>query len=88
MSVSHVSNRRFLFFFFADPTSSQQPVKSLRERRPTDLPVLDLYSVAREEGEGMETTDTDSVSSANTHIASLEQLLGSSDLKTGKCSGL
>ncbi|XP_077338748.1 GRIP and coiled-coil domain-containing protein 2 isoform X3 [Lithobates pipiens] len=63
------------------PTGSQQPVKSLRERRPTDL-VLDLYSVAREEGEGMETTDTDSVSSANTHIASLEQLLSSSDLKT------
>ncbi|XP_018423696.1 PREDICTED: GRIP and coiled-coil domain-containing protein 2, partial [Nanorana parkeri] len=63
-------------------TSQQQPVKSLRERRPTDLPVLDLYSVAREEGEGMETTDTDSVSSANTHIASLEQLLSSSDLKT------
>ncbi|XP_040192396.1 GRIP and coiled-coil domain-containing protein 2 [Rana temporaria] len=64
-----------------NPTGSQQPVKSLRERRPNDL-VLDLYSVAREEGEGMETTDTDSVSSANTHIASLEQLLGSSDLKT------
>ncbi|KAM5179872.1 GRIP and coiled-coil domain-containing protein 2 [Mantella aurantiaca] len=65
-----------------NPTGSQQPVKSLRERRPADLPVLDLYSVAREEGEGMETTDTDSVSSANTHIASLEQLLSSSDLKT------
>lgn len=63
------------------PTGSQQPVKSLRERRPTDL-VLDLYSVAREEGEGMETTDTDSVSSANTHIASLEQLLSTPDLKT------
>nr|DBA33256.1 TPA: hypothetical protein GDO54_000969 [Pyxicephalus adspersus] len=62
--------------------SLQQTVKSLRERRPTDLPLLDLYSVAREEGEGMETTDTDSVSSANTHIASLEQLLSSSDLKS------
>ncbi|KAM4795941.1 GRIP and coiled-coil domain-containing protein 2 [Rhinophrynus dorsalis] len=62
-------------------TGFQQPLKGLRERRPTDLPLLDLYSVAREDGEGMEMTDTESVSSASTHIASFEQLLSSSEAK-------
>ncbi|MEE6470262.1 hypothetical protein FKM82_008908 [Ascaphus truei] len=62
-------------------TSSQQPLKGFRERRPADLPLLDLYSVAREEGEGMETTDTESVSSASTYVASLEQLLHSSEAR-------
>ncbi|KAM6419097.1 GRIP and coiled-coil domain-containing protein 2 isoform 3-T3 [Pluvialis apricaria] len=36
---------------------------------------------AREEGEGMETTDTESVSSASTYVPSLEQLLNSSEAK-------
>ncbi|XP_033930285.1 GRIP and coiled-coil domain-containing protein 2 isoform X1 [Melopsittacus undulatus] len=36
---------------------------------------------AREEGEGMETTDTESVSSASTYIPSLEQLLNSPEEK-------
>lgn len=63
------------------PASSHQPSKSLRERRTTDLPLLDMHTVAREEGEGMETTDSESVSSAGTHIQSLEQLLSSPDTK-------
>ncbi|XP_075192565.1 GRIP and coiled-coil domain-containing protein 2 isoform X2 [Anomaloglossus baeobatrachus] len=63
-------------------TGSQQPVRSSRERRPADLHILDLYSIAREEGEGMETTDNESVSSASTYVATLEQLLSSSDSKT------
>lgn len=63
------------------PASSHQPSKSLRERRTTDLPLLDMHTVAREEGEGMETTDSESVSSAGTHIQSLEQLLSSPDSK-------
>nr|XP_033804534.1 GRIP and coiled-coil domain-containing protein 2 isoform X2 [Geotrypetes seraphini] len=61
--------------------SSHQPVKNLRERRNPDLPLLDMYTVAREEGEGMETTETESVSSASTHVPSLEQLLNSPEAK-------
>ncbi|XP_036926564.1 GRIP and coiled-coil domain-containing protein 2 isoform X2 [Sturnira hondurensis] len=63
------------------PASSHQPVKNLREKRNTDLPLLDIHCVTREEGEGMETTDTESVSSAGTHIQSLEWLLNSSETK-------
>ncbi|XP_016057334.1 PREDICTED: GRIP and coiled-coil domain-containing protein 2 [Miniopterus natalensis] len=63
------------------PASFHQPVKNLRERRNTDLPLLDMHSVTREEGEGMETTDTESVSSAGTHTQSLEQLLNSPETK-------
>ncbi|KAM5322085.1 GRIP and coiled-coil domain-containing protein 2 isoform 1-T1 [Glossophaga mutica] len=63
------------------PASSHQPVKNLREKRSTELPLLDMHCVTREEGEGMETTDTESVSSAGTHIQSLEQLLNSSETK-------
>ncbi|KAM3935491.1 GRIP and coiled-coil domain-containing protein 2 [Leptodactylus fuscus] len=64
------------------PSGSQQPLKNSRERRPADLHILDLYSIAREEGEGMETTDNESVSSASTHVATLEQLLSSPESKT------
>ncbi|KAM7098726.1 GRIP and coiled-coil domain-containing protein 2 isoform 1-T1 [Molossus nigricans] len=63
------------------PASFHQPVKNLRERRNTDLPLLDMHGVAREEGEGMETTETESVSSAGTHPPSLEQLLSSPEAK-------
>ncbi|XP_063505311.1 GRIP and coiled-coil domain-containing protein 2-like isoform X2 [Pongo pygmaeus] len=59
------------------PVSSQQSLKNLRERRNTDLPLLDMHTVTREEGEGMETTDTESVSSTSTYTQSLEQLLNS-----------
>ncbi|XP_040479604.1 GRIP and coiled-coil domain-containing protein 2 [Ursus maritimus] len=63
------------------PASSHQPLKNLRERRSTDLPLLDMYAITREEGEGMETTDTESVSSSGTHTQSLEQLLNSPETK-------
>uniref|UniRef100_A0A8C6QLY6 GRIP and coiled-coil domain-containing protein 2 n=1 Tax=Nannospalax galili TaxID=1026970 RepID=A0A8C6QLY6_NANGA len=63
------------------PASSHQPLKNLRERRNTDLPVLDMHTATREEGEGMETTDTESVSSTGTHTQSLEQLLNSPETK-------
>ncbi|XP_051840245.1 GRIP and coiled-coil domain-containing protein 2 [Antechinus flavipes] len=70
----------------SDPTtrssaSSHQPLKNLRERRNTDLPLLEMHTVAREEGEGMETTDTESVSSTSIHTPSLEQLLNSPETK-------
>lgn len=51
------------------------------ERKPTDLPQFDLQSVAREEGEGMETTETECMSSPGTPLASLEQLLTAPDPK-------
>ncbi|KAL8190077.1 UNVERIFIED_CONTAM: hypothetical protein K2H54_039047 [Gekko kuhli] len=63
------------------PTPPNIPTKNLRERRNTDLPLLDVHTVAREEGEGMETTDTESVSSASTYVPSLEQLLNTPDTK-------
>ncbi|KAM9389074.1 GRIP and coiled-coil domain-containing protein 2 [Phaethornis superciliosus] len=59
------------------PAVSNPGTKNLRERRAAELPVLDVHTVAREEGEGMETTDTESVSSAGTYVPSLEQLLNS-----------
>uniref|UniRef100_A0A670J2K6 GRIP and coiled-coil domain containing 2 n=1 Tax=Podarcis muralis TaxID=64176 RepID=A0A670J2K6_PODMU len=60
---------------------SNLPAKNLRERRSTDLPLLDVHTITREEGEGMETTDTESVSSASTYMPSLEQLLNTPDAK-------
>ncbi|XP_040831452.1 GRIP and coiled-coil domain-containing protein 2 [Ochotona curzoniae] len=63
------------------PASSHQSLKNLRERRNTDLPLLDIHTTAREEGEGMETTDAESVSSAGTYTQSLEQLLTSPETK-------
>lgn len=68
---------------FIGPASSHQPLKNLRERRNTDLPLLDMHTVTREDGEGMETTDTESVSSASTHTQSLDQLLNSPETKLG-----
>ncbi|XP_009324571.1 PREDICTED: GRIP and coiled-coil domain-containing protein 2 [Pygoscelis adeliae] len=63
------------------PAVSNPATKNLRERRNTDLPVLDVHTVAREEGEGMETTDTESISSGSTYVPSLEQLLNSPEAK-------
>ncbi|XP_055970570.1 GRIP and coiled-coil domain-containing protein 2 isoform X2 [Sorex fumeus] len=63
------------------PASSHQPLKNLRERRNTDLPLLDVHTLTREEGEGMETTDNESMSSTGTHTQSLEQLLHSPEMK-------
>ncbi|KFV92180.1 GRIP and coiled-coil domain-containing protein 2, partial [Eurypyga helias] len=63
------------------PAVPNPATKNFRERRNTDLPLLDVHTVAREEGEGMETTDTESVSSAGTYVPSLEQLLNSPEAK-------
>ncbi|KAM6179967.1 GRIP and coiled-coil domain-containing protein 2 [Erethizon dorsatum] len=74
-----------LFQLKSEPTTrtaaSCQPVKNLRERRTTDLPLLDVHAVTREEGEGMEMADSESVSSASTCAPSLEQLLNSPETK-------
>ncbi|XP_055071355.2 GRIP and coiled-coil domain-containing protein 2 [Misgurnus anguillicaudatus] len=51
------------------------------ERKPTDVPQFDLQGVAREEGEGMETTETECMSSPGTPLVSLEQLLTAPDPK-------
>ncbi|KAK1167847.1 GRIP and coiled-coil domain-containing protein 2-like [Acipenser oxyrinchus oxyrinchus] len=56
------------------PVPVQQTRKILQERKNADLLLFDLQSMAREEGEGMETTETESVSSSGTHIPSLELL--------------
>lgn len=45
--------------------------------------ISDLQSMAREEGEGMETTETEKSSPAQTSLPSLEQLLTSPDPKQG-----
>ncbi|OWK10576.1 GCC2 [Cervus elaphus hippelaphus] len=63
------------------PASSQQPLRSLRERRSADLPFLDVQVTAREEGEGMETTDLERGSPASTPAQSLEQLLSSPEAR-------
>lgn len=47
-----------------------------------DLPLFEM-NMAREEGEGMETAETESVSTAGTPPPSLEQLLTSPDPKHG-----
>lgn len=63
------------------PAASSLPTRSLRDRKSADLPPLDVHAIAREEGEGMETTDTESVSSSSTPVPSLEQLLNTPEAK-------
>uniref|UniRef100_A0A672MIN9 GRIP domain-containing protein n=1 Tax=Sinocyclocheilus grahami TaxID=75366 RepID=A0A672MIN9_SINGR len=75
-----------LFQLQKEPSSTgtvhvQHSRKSHVDRRPADVPQLDLQGMAREEGEGMETTETESLSSSGTPLPSLEQLLTSADLK-------
>ncbi|XP_069747241.1 GRIP and coiled-coil domain-containing protein 2 isoform X2 [Narcine bancroftii] len=53
----------------------QPPGKMLRDRKNIDVSVLDINSIDREEGEGMEMTETESVPSSDTPVGSLEQLL-------------
>lgn len=71
------------------PAPVQTSRKSAVDRRPVDqggmggLVLGDLQSMAREEGEGMETSETESLSS--TYLPSLEQLLTSPDPKQGTC---
>ncbi|XP_052004956.1 GRIP and coiled-coil domain-containing protein 2 [Xyrauchen texanus] len=63
------------------PVLVQQHRKSQSDRKLAEVPQFDLQGTAREEGEGMETTEIESVSSPGTSLASLEQLLSSPDLK-------
>ncbi|XP_007902604.2 LOW QUALITY PROTEIN: GRIP and coiled-coil domain-containing protein 2 [Callorhinchus milii] len=65
----------------ASPSPPQPSGKPLRERRNGDIPVLDINTIDREEGEGMEMIETESVSSSSTQIGSLEQLLNSPEVK-------
>ncbi|KAM9343606.1 GRIP and coiled-coil domain-containing protein 2 isoform 1-T1 [Pholidichthys leucotaenia] len=64
--------------------SSRKSLTSDIQRRSADqsqVALTDLQSMAREEGEGMETAETDNSSPAPTPLSSLEQLLTSPDPK-------
>lgn len=71
--------------------SARKPLASDLQRRNTDqnqaglgqMALSDLQSMAREEGEGMETTETESSPPALTPLPSLEHLLASPDPKQG-----
>lgn len=71
--------------------ASRKSLASDSQRRNADqnqaglglVALNDLQSMAREEGEGMETTETESPSAALTPLPSLEQLLTSPDPKQG-----
>ncbi|XP_072899666.1 GRIP and coiled-coil domain-containing protein 2 [Hemitrygon akajei] len=56
--------------------------KILRDRKSMDLSLIDINSIDREEGEGMEMTETESVLSTSSQVASLEQLLSSPETKS------
>lgn len=79
LSMSHLLFKNLV----TGPASSQQPLRSLRERRSADLPFLDVQVTAREEGEGMETTDLERGSPTSTPAQSLEQLLSSPEARLG-----
>lgn len=68
--------------YFTSSAAQQQSKKPQSDKKLADLPLLEL-NMAREEGEGMETTETESVSTAGTPPPSLEQLLTSPDPKHG-----
>lgn len=74
-----------LFQLQKEPASNgSAPVLQSRkpqlDRKLTELPLFDLESMAREEGEGMETTETELIT-AGTPTPTLEQLLTSPDPK-------
>ncbi|XP_053352366.1 GRIP and coiled-coil domain-containing protein 2 [Clarias gariepinus] len=72
-----------LFQLQKEPATSaaQQPSKKpTSDRKLADLPLFEM-DMAREEGEGMETTEAESLSTAGTPPPSLEQLLSSPDPK-------
>ncbi|XP_053482294.1 GRIP and coiled-coil domain-containing protein 2 [Ictalurus furcatus] len=84
-TLQHQINRleTQLFQLQKEPATSaaqQQSKKPQSDKKLADLPLLEL-NMAREEGEGMETTETESVSTAGTPPPSLEQLLTSPDPK-------
>ncbi|XP_062910118.1 GRIP and coiled-coil domain-containing protein 2 [Mobula hypostoma] len=60
----------------------QSSGKNLRDRKSMDLSLIDINSIDREEGEGMEMTETESVLSTSSQVASLEQLLSFPETKS------
>ncbi|KAL7881171.1 hypothetical protein AOLI_G00080190 [Acnodon oligacanthus] len=75
-----------LFQLQKEPASTgsapvQQSRKPQADRKLAELPLFDLQGMAREEGEGMETTETESISTVGTPPPTLEQLLTSPDPK-------
>uniref|UniRef100_A0A3B4AM64 GRIP domain-containing protein n=1 Tax=Periophthalmus magnuspinnatus TaxID=409849 RepID=A0A3B4AM64_9GOBI len=75
-------------FSLQSQTSDRKSVSDSQRKNPdlshsglSFLALSDLQSMAREEGEGMETTETESPSPASTPLPSLEQLLSSPDPK-------
>lgn len=88
-----LENNTLLFFFSASVLvqSGRKSLSSDSQRRNTDqsqsglgiMTLSDLQSMAREEGEGMETTETESMSPAVAPLTSFEHLLTSPDPKHG-----
>ncbi|TSQ01573.1 GRIP and coiled-coil domain-containing protein 2 [Bagarius yarrelli] len=84
-TLQHQINRleAQLFQLQKEPAISaaqQQSKKPHSDKKLTDLPLFEI-NMAREEGEGMETTEMESASTAGTPPPSLEQLLTSPDPK-------
>uniref|UniRef100_A0A4W5L6I5 GRIP and coiled-coil domain containing 2 n=1 Tax=Hucho hucho TaxID=62062 RepID=A0A4W5L6I5_9TELE len=83
--MTRLENQLFTLQKQTNPAPVQISRKSAVDRRPVDqggmggLGLGDLQSMAREEGEGMETSETESLSP--TYLPSLEQLLTSPDPK-------
>ncbi|XP_064800370.1 GRIP and coiled-coil domain-containing protein 2-like isoform X2 [Oncorhynchus masou masou] len=83
--MTRLENQLFTLQKQTSPAPVQASRKSAVDRRPVDLGgtgglgLSDLQSMAREEGEGMETSETESLSS--TYLPSLERLLTSPDPK-------
>ncbi|KAF7709806.1 GRIP and coiled-coil domain-containing protein 2 [Silurus meridionalis] len=72
-----------LFQLQKEPAASAAQPQSKKpqiDKRLLDLPLFEM-NMAREEGEGMETTETESIANAGTPPPSLEQLLTSPDPK-------
>ncbi|XP_041700495.1 GRIP and coiled-coil domain-containing protein 2 isoform X1 [Coregonus clupeaformis] len=87
--MTRLENQLFTLQKQTSPAPVQTSRKPVVDRRPVDqggmgglgLGLSDLQSMAREEGEGMETSETESLSPTHTHLPSLEHLLTSPDPK-------
>ncbi|CAB1347206.1 unnamed protein product, partial [Coregonus sp. 'balchen'] len=87
--TTRLENQLFTLQNQTSPAPVQTSRKPVVDRRTVDhggmgglgLGLSDLQSMAREEGEGMETTETESLSPTHTPLPSLEQLLTSPDPK-------
>ncbi|XP_072542542.1 GRIP and coiled-coil domain-containing protein 2 [Salminus brasiliensis] len=82
--ISRLETQLFQLQKEPDNTGSTPVLQSRKpqlDRKLAEHPLFDLQSMAREEGEGMETTETQSISIAGTPPPTLEQLLTSPDLK-------